>query len=259
MMRQAADIPSSVQRHMRVAVLLTAALLAGHHQPLAARQPAGTSDADRLYADRIAPASAARAAALWDEELQRNPQAFDAAWKLARACYWLGGHVAADQRRREYERGMEAGKRAVAIDAGRPEGFFWMAANMGAMAESFGLRAGLSYRGRIKDALESVLKIDPGFLQGSADRALGRWYQKVPGLFGGSDKKSLEHLQRALTYNPNSTATRYFLAETLLDLGRRDDARAELLRVIDAPVDPEWLPEDHEFKAQAAQKLKTLD
>ena len=47
-----------------------------------------------------------------------------------------------------------------------------MAANMGALAESFGLRQGIKYRGAIKDALLTVLKIDPAFQEGSADRAL---------------------------------------------------------------------------------------
>ena len=80
-----------------------------------------------------------------------------------------------------------------------PEGHFWIAANMGALAESFGMRQGLKYRGTIKDELLTVLKLDPAFQEGSADRALGRWYYKVPGLFGGSKQKSEEHL-RALAH-----------------------------------------------------------
>lgn len=42
-----------------------------------------------------------------------------------------------------------------------PEGHFWLAANMGTLAESFGLRAGLRYRGAVKRELEMVLSIDP--------------------------------------------------------------------------------------------------
>ena len=34
------------------------------------------------------------------------------------------------------------------------------------------------------------------------------------------------------------------------------DARAELQQVIDGPVDPDWAPEDREFKEQAAARLK---
>src|SRR5207244_3101738 len=130
---------------------------------------------------------------------------FDAAWKVARAMYWLGGHDQPEARRKALERGVDAGRLAATLAPGRPEGHFWMAANMGALAESFGMRQGLKYRNRIKDALETVLRIDPSFQQGSPDRALGRWYFKVPKLFGGDKKKSEEYLRKSLVYNPNST------------------------------------------------------
>jgi tetratricopeptide (TPR) repeat protein len=221
-------------------------------------QSSPADDPDRLYADRANLASAERAAAVWDDRLMRDRNDFEAAWKLARVCYWLGEHVPRTDQRRHYERGLEAGKRAASIEAKRPEGYFWMAANMGMLAESFGLRQGLKYRGPIKDALETVLQIDPSYQQGSADRALGRWYFKVPGLFGGSNRKSVEHLQRSLTYNPDSTVSHYFLAETLIDMDRAADARAELQKVLDAPLDPEWTPEDREFKDKARTLLAKI-
>ena len=214
-----------------------------------------TEDPDRLYADRVNLPSAQRAAALWEERISRDATDFEAAWKLARACYWLGEHVPRAEQRTRYERGIEAGRVATMLRKDRPEGYFWMAANMGMLAESFGLRQGIRYRGPIKDALETVLRLDAGFQQGSADRALGRWYFKVPGLFGGSNQKSLDHLQRSLTFNPDSTASRYFLAETLIDMNRRADARVELQKVLDAPLDPEWGPEDREFKEKARTLL----
>ena len=104
------------------------------------------------------------------------------------------------------ERGIAAGETAMRLQPARPEGHFWIAANMGALAESFGLRAGLKYRKPIENELETVLRLDPAFQDGSADRALGRWYFKVPGLFGGSDKKAEEHLRASLTYDEHSTA-----------------------------------------------------
>ena len=129
---------------------------------------------------------------------------------------------------------------------------------MGALAESFGLRQGLKYRGDIKGELETVLRLDPAFQQGSADRALGRWYFKVPGLFGGSDKKSEEHLRKSLTYNPNSSASMFFLAETLIDLGKKDEARATLQKLLEAPADPDWIPEDREFKEKGRLLISRL-
>jgi tetratricopeptide (TPR) repeat protein len=166
--------------------------------------------------------------------------------------------VAEAERQATFERGIAAARAAVDAQPERPEGHFWMAANMGALAESFGLRQGLKYRGDIKSELLTVLKIDPGFQQGSADRALGRWYYKVPGLFGGSRKKSEEHLRRSLKYNPNSTASLYFLAETLVARDRDAEARAELQRVLDAPLDPDWAPEDREWKERARKLLAQL-
>src|SRR5262249_11154111 len=139
-----------------------------------------------------------------------------------------------------------------------PEGYFWMAANMGALAESFGLRQGIKYRKPIREALETVLRLDPAFQQGSADRALGRWYDKVPGMFGGSDKQAEAHLRASLKYNPASTASHYFLAELFFDNGRKAEARTELQAVIDAPLDPEWTPEDRDFKAKAERLIKTI-
>jgi tetratricopeptide (TPR) repeat protein len=215
-------------------------------------------DPDRLYADRAQLASVVEAARIWEARLAKDPRDFESAWKLARACYWLGGHVAPDDRRKQFERGIEAANKAVALHPNRAEGHFWLAADMGAMAEGFGLRAGIKYRGPIKKALETVLMIDPGFQQGSADRALGRWYLKVPRLFGGSKDKSVEHLKRSLGYDANSTATHFFLAETYLEMDKKDDARRELQAVLVAPLNPGWTPEDKEFKEKAAALLKKL-
>jgi hypothetical protein len=212
--------------------------------------------ADALYADRANLASARRAADMWAAALAADPHDFDAAWKLARADYWLGGHAPERERRAILENGIEAGRKAVAAQPNRAEGHFWIAANMGTLAESFGLRQGLKYRKPVKDELETVLRLDAAFQQGSADRALGRWYFKVPRLFGGSHKQAESHLRASLTYNPNSTASHFFLAQLLLDDGRKDEARAELQKVLDAPPDPAWLPEDQEFKEQARQLLR---
>ena len=215
-------------------------------------------DPDALYALRGDLAKAKQAADIWDRQLRSNGADFNAAWKLARAKFWLGGHASQSERKTFLEAGIAAGRTAVAQQPNRPEGHFWIAANMGALAESFGLRQGLKYRGDIRDELLIVLKLDPAFQQGSADRALGRWFLKVPGLFGGSKKNSEEHLRRSLTYNPNSISSRFFLAETLLEMDRKTEAIAELRRVTELQPDPDWIPEDQEFKSKAQRLLATV-
>jgi tetratricopeptide (TPR) repeat protein len=215
----------------------------------------GQADPDALYRQREDLSRAREAADLWQRRAAANPQDFESLWKLARATYWLGEHDQQQARRAWLERGVEAGKAAAAREPKRPEGYFWMAANMGALAESFGIRQGLRFRGPIREALETVLRLDPGYLQGSADRALGRWYHRVPGLFGGDKKKAEAHLRKSLTFNPNSTISHFFLAETLFELDRDAEALQELQKVIDAPLDPDFEPEDREFKKKAADMI----
>ena len=222
---------------------------------LARQVPA--DDPDALYQDRENLASAQKATAIWATRLKANPKDFTSAYRLAQARYWLGTNgLPEPQRKGALESGIEAARTAIALDASKPEGHFWLAANMGALAESFGLRQGMKYRGAIRDALEMTLKLSPAFLQGSADRALGRWYFKVPGLFGGSNKKSEEHLRTSLTYGPNSVISHLFLADTLAGTGQKDEARKEYQVAIDAPPDPDWIPEDRRFKEQAKRLIQ---
>jgi hypothetical protein len=218
------------------------------------------SDPDALYRDRERPASALAAELLWAERVAADGRDFDSAWKLARVRYWLGtnGPARPDERKQLLEQGIAAGRLATAARPDAPHGHFWIAANMGALAEAHGLRQGIRYRAPIREALETALRLDAAYLDGSADRALGRWYFKVPRLFGGDLRKSEQHLRKALTYKSDSVLTLLFLGETLIELDRRADARAVLDAAIAAPSDPEWIPEDTRFKAEAKRLLATL-
>jgi hypothetical protein len=218
------------------------------------------SDPDVLYRDREHPASALAAERLWAERVAADGRDFDSAWKLARVRYWLGtnGPARPDDRKQVLERGIAAGRLAAAARPDAPDGHFWIAASMGALADAHGLRQGIRYRTPIREALETALRLDPSYLHGSPDRALGRWYFKVPRLFGGDLRKSEQHLRRALTFKTDSVISLLFLAETLIALDRRSDARAALDAAIAAPADPEWIPEDTRFKAEARRLLATL-
>ena len=213
---------------------------------------------DALYANRDNLSSARRAAEIWAADLNRDPSDFDSAWKLARICYWLGGHGADKERRTFLEQGIKAAQAARQLRPNRPEGHFWTAANMGELAEHFGLRAGLKYRGPIRTGLETVLRIDASYLAGSADRALGRYYHKVPSLFGGSMSRAEQHLRASLVYDESSTVSRYFLAELLVDVKRISEARTELRRALDAPLNADWAPEGQDYKRKASELLATL-
>jgi Flp pilus assembly protein TadD len=129
---------------------------------------------------------------------------------------------------------------------------------MSALAESFGLGQGLKYSGRIQIELERVIAIDETWGEGSAESALGQWYAMVPGVLGGSKMKAEEHQRRALAINPESRNALVNLADVLIKQGRMEEARTLLQRAIDAPIDPDWAPEDREQARRAAARLKKL-
>ena len=212
-------------------------------------------DAEALYRDRANIDSAKRAAALWSA---RATSDFDSAWKLARIAYWIGKHAPDGERRPALERGIAAGETAVRLLPDRPEGHFWLAADMGALAESSGIRDGLKYRGRIKSELERVIAIDPDWQEDSAGAALGQWYFEVPRLFGGSRAKAEERLRYVLSRFPQSKTALSFLANVVAADGRLDEARALLGRILATPVDPDWAPEDLDSQKTAADRLKKL-
>jgi len=83
-----------------------------------------------------------------------------------------------------------------------------------------------------------------------ADRALGCWYYRVFGFFGGSNRKSEEHLRRSFMYDLSDFASLYFLVETLIDMKRMSEAKAILDCFIVVFFDPVWVVEDCEFKAK---------
>ena len=158
-----------------------------------------------------------------------------------------------------HERGVKAGESAVGLAAGRPEGHFWLAANMGRLAEvSNRTHARPKYRGRIRDELERVLAIDRGWQGGAADAALGQWDFEVPRLFGGSVAKAETHLRKALDYDPDNLVALVTLADSLESAGKREDARLLLQRVLAAPISPDWAPEDRDSKRDASERLARL-
>lgn len=216
---------------------------------------AADPDPDVLYRHRADLPSARQALEIWEARFKADPRDFESAWKIARATYWIGKHEDKDAGRKTMERGIAAGKQAATIAPQRPEGHFWTAANMGALAESYGSRQGLKYRGPIKDALERVLKIDAAFQEGSAYSALGRWYHMVPGLFGGSEAKSEEYLRKALAFNPEGVLPHFYLAETLFERDKNAEGIAELKKAIAAKGSPDFEPEDRELQAKASAEL----
>ena len=147
-------------------------------RPCSAAEPIGGRGPGRrrTLRNRAHLSDAARAASLWQSRLDRNAADFEAAWKRARAGYWIGGHEE-DQSAKDqaYELAMAAARAAIAARPNSPEGHFWLAANMGGYAEDHGIRGGLKYRGAIRESSGEGTRARLGISAGIGRPRAGPW------------------------------------------------------------------------------------
>ena len=199
----------------------------------------------------------ARRSRIWSARLAKTPTDFESAWKLARAAYWLGGHDEQAARRADLERGVEAGRQASMLEPTRPEGLLLDGRVHGPAGRVVRHAPGaeVSRRRSARRSRRCCRSTRPT----RTARPTARWDAGTTRCRGCSAAARRSRRSTCASRSPttrSSTASRFFLAETLFELDRKADAIAELQRVIDGPVNPEWEPEDREFKQQAADRLK---
>ena len=160
--------------------------------------------------------------------LAANPKDFESAWKLARAQYWLGTNGLPERdRKAALEAGIAAARQGGrASTANRPEGHFWIAANMGALAESFGLRQGISIAARSARSSRPCSSSIPPSCRDPPIARSAAGTTRCRGCSAATRRSRKQHLRKALAYNPQSVITQLFLAETLHRAGSTSRRRA---------------------------------
>jgi hypothetical protein len=215
-------------------IVLGAGLLCSGGVSWGADVKAILAQADALWPQRSDPAKSRECIRLYEEVIAQDSSNVEAFWKLARACWWLGSHSPEDDKLAILEKGVEYAKKAVTFKDDCADCHYWLGVNYGVYGESKGVLKSLSLVDPIREEMEKVIQLDPGFMHGGAYRVLGRMAYKLPWFAGGSKKESVEQLKKALHYGPNSFLTRVFLAETYLDMDENELARKELEWCINA-------------------------
>jgi tetratricopeptide (TPR) repeat protein len=202
-------------------------------------------------------AAAEKALEMYRKALGEAENKFDPYWKIARVHYYIGKHTKSKKDKKIiFSQGIYYGDKAIALESERPEGWYWRAVNQGVYGEAKGVLKSLSLVKPIKKAMNKVIEIDRSFEDGGADRVLGRVFFKVPGIAGGSKKKSLEHLLKSKELGPEDPLTRVYLADTYLALKEVDKAKEELNYVLSMESDPRWMSGMDEVKEEAKVLLK---
>jgi tetratricopeptide (TPR) repeat protein len=184
---------------------------------------------------------------------------YEAAWKLARAAFYVGDRTDNDtERDAMFKEGTDAGKAAVQLQPNKPDGHFWLGANYGGSAAHSTL-SNLSSFQDIKGEMEAVLKIDEGYQGYSAYLGLGRLYLQAPKMLGGDPAKSVEYLDKGVKANPTNTLMRYELAAAYETVGRSGEAKKQIETLMSTTPDPKYMAEHKQAVADAQKLLEKIN
>jgi Tfp pilus assembly protein PilF len=255
-------------RYIIAAISISLLLLATscNESPREESQPAGSTSAaeditsaDQLYNQRADLMQVRRGIVSLRQALTKDPGNYDAAWKLSKFNYYLATH-SGDSKERDnaFQEGIAAGKTAVQLQNEKPDGHFWLGANYGGAAEHSTIQ-GLATVNDIRSEMETVLRLDEGYQNGSAYMVLGLVDLNAPGIVGGDPKRAVTEMEKGLHFGEPNAFLHLHLAEAYKKVGRNDDARRELKKILSMTPDPNYLPEYKEASAAAQKLLDQID
>src|SRR2546423_7214117 len=143
------------------------------------------AQADALYAQRSSIEKARQTAAMLRRARMSDYSNYEIVWKLARCDYYVGDHEADDDAKlNAFREGIAAGEAAVKIASDRPEGHFWLGANLGGRAEGEGPPLPPFSRPDIRRGVETGIQIHERHKEGSGHLAPRGDVPRLPGMAG---------------------------------------------------------------------------
>jgi tetratricopeptide (TPR) repeat protein len=280
---------------MRLLLLLIAGCalvppLAAQTDPLAACDAAWARRAEGHTGGRAAPGPIDAAISACERAVKEQPDRLEANWKLLRAIFFKGEHVArtADEKQKVFGHGKEVAEAAVdrlarrvggraKLDAmspaeaakalsGIPEAApieLWAGVHWGLWGDAYG-RLAAARQGvgsKVRRYAEIGIALDEKYDDAAGHRLLGRLHDqapKVPFFTGWIDHdKAVVELRRAVALAPDNFLNHLYLAEAILDHqeSKAKEAREILRQLIARPPKPDNLVEDEKAIADAKALL----
>jgi tetratricopeptide (TPR) repeat protein len=188
---------------------------------------------------------------------QPDHRNYDVEWQFAKYSSFLGEKLTDDeQKQKAFEDGRDAGKIASRISPDRPEGYFWYGANLAELAKLSPVTVGYTSVDDIREAMNKVISIDPGYQGASAYDVLAQIEMNTH-LFGGKDEKAVEYLEKAVAIEKRNSNLRLHLAQAYLDIDKTAQAKEQLELLLKMDPDPEYLPEHKQNIAEAKKLLSS--
>ncbi len=184
---------------------------------------------------------------------------------LARLYFLLGDLGAKNDdkpgRQKYYEKGRHFAELLSREHPQRVEGHYWLALNLLGLAAVGRAGQALKTLPIIIQELNLARDLDEAYDQAGPHRILGRLYCKAPPwpMSVGDLNMSLEVLCAAVRIAPENSTNHLFLAETLLQMHKNDEAFLELEKVLSSTshsVRPQGLEEDRRDAIGLIKKYK---
>jgi len=213
----------------------------------------------RLFTKRVDIANARKAVETLAKARDPEKRNFELEWKFARYNYFIGSRKEIDgtQAEKHLKSGFSAALIAKRLKPDRPEGHFWYGAILGEQSKRSPVIVGIPSVDKIREAMNTVIKIDPMYQSASAFDALGQLEMKTRGISGGSVEKAIEFFEKALELDDDNSYTQLHIGEAYLAAGRKGEAKKHLQRVLSMKVDPEYVAEHAESSKDAKKLLET--
>lgn len=200
-----------------------------------------------------------------ETEVKDSDLKYEVLVQLSKSLYYKGTHTSGDKLKITlHDDGYKKARQAIAVNADYADAFYFAAANLARWGEANGIVASLSKKKETVETLEAIYEKNskdgnPGeaYEYNGADRALGRMYYKLPSFAGGSQAKSMKHLENAYQNAKGCALNIVYYAETVsaVDKGKAKSILDELLSKDANTYNPDRMPETLEDFA-LARKLR---
>ncbi len=219
---------------------------------------AAIEEAERLFAYGADHAREKQALEILERALSIESSDYQLLWRTARSFYYTADGAIAKDKLKYLQRGIEIGQRAVSENPNGVEGHFWLGANWGGYCNEKGGITAFRNVKKVRAEMETVLRLNPAFEEGTAYMALGEIDRQLPKLFGGSLDRATSYLEQGLKTAPASVEIKYSLAQAYLEGNLKDRARRELQESLKLPLSATRTNESRRAQEKARRLLDKL-
>lgn len=199
---------------------------------------------DRVWVERTDNSAPMKDSLKLAEQAYGIKPGFDAAWRAARACFWICDRSENEKVDLEYgKRGYEWGQKAITANPGAVEGHYYYTICLGEYGKGLSIVTALAkgLGGKYEVEGDKAISINGAYEHGGPYRAMGRYFYTLPWPkynFKKSEKYYLDGIKAA----PEAARAYFYLAELYVKEKDYEKAKQALAKLNDVKdlADGSW-------------------